>query len=81
MDILRNKLCKVCSKKANIKCGKCGKLLYCSRECQFKDWNRHKANCKYNAKNPKSKIIKKSLRTNSALNDKKKEIEINKKTF
>ena len=78
MDILRNKLCKVCSKKANIRCGQCGKLLYCSREHQFKDWVRHKANCKSNTNNAnktKNKIIKKSLRTKSTLNDQKKEIQ------
>ena len=76
MDILRNKLCKVCSRKAIIRCGQCGKLLYCSRECHFKDWVRHKAICKYNTKN---KLIKKSLRTKSTLNDKKKENQKNKK--
>ena len=50
MDKIKNKLCKICSKKAHLKCEQCKKVSYCSRECQFKDWNRHKANCKYNAK-------------------------------
>lgn len=27
------------------KCGKCGKAKYCSRECQAKDWARHKGEC------------------------------------
>ena len=27
------------------KCGKCGLARYCSRECQRKDWNRHKTQC------------------------------------
>lgn len=76
MDKLRNKLCKVCSKKSTLKCGQCGKVSYCSRECQFKDWPRHKANCKYNAKN---KIVKSSLRTKSTLTDKKKKTQITKK--
>ena len=40
-------ICRLCHKKANLKCEKCKKASYCSRECQFKDWNRHKANCKY----------------------------------
>ena len=55
MDKLKNKLCRVCSKKARIKCDQCGKVSYCSRECQFKDWNRHKGNCKYNTKTKLSK--------------------------
>jgi len=89
MDILRNKLCKVCSRKANIKCGKCGKILYCSRECQFKDWLRHKINCKTNTNKAKTsktspnkinrKVIKASLRASSILNDKKKKAQLAKK--
>ena len=55
MDKIKNKLCRVCSKKARIKCDQCGKVSYCSRECQFKDWNRHKGNCKYNTKTKLSK--------------------------
>ena len=55
MDKLKNKLCRVCSKKARIKCDQCGKVSYCSRECQFKDWNRHKGNCKYSTKTKLSK--------------------------
>jgi len=27
------------------KCGKCGKVIYCSRECQVGDWKKHKLNC------------------------------------
>ena len=37
--------CKVCGKKGEYKCSKCGKVIYCSRECQFKDWGNHKNNC------------------------------------
>ena len=49
MDKIKDKLCKVCSKKSRFKCDQCGKIAYCSRECQFKDWNRHKNNCKYSS--------------------------------
>ena len=28
------------------KCGKCGMAKYCSRECQAKDWVRHKTECR-----------------------------------
>ena len=38
--------CKVCGKKGIIKCDKCQKALYCSRDCQFKDFPKHKKNCK-----------------------------------
>ena len=27
-------------------CAKCESVLYCSRECQKKDWKKHKRNCK-----------------------------------
>lgn len=26
-------------------CGRCHQIAYCSRECQVKDWKRHKASC------------------------------------
>ncbi len=58
MDKIKNKLCRVCSKKARIKCDQCGKVSYCSRECQFKDWNIHKNNCKYNTKTKINKDYK-----------------------
>ena len=62
MDKIKNKLCKVCSKKSRFKCEQCGKVSYCSRDCQFKDWNRHKNNCKYNA-------TKKLKNTNNNINN------------
>ncbi|CAA7269774.1 unnamed protein product [Cyclocybe aegerita] len=42
--------CTFCSvyaddKKALRKCSKCKSAFYCSRECQKKDWARHRANC------------------------------------
>lgn len=27
------------------KCGKCGQVIYCSRECQVNDWQKHKLTC------------------------------------
>ncbi|KAJ6591246.1 hypothetical protein DFH09DRAFT_1420308 [Mycena vulgaris] len=42
--------CSVCRRKGKpkmMKCAKCKKVRYCSRECQKKDWDeRHKAKCK-----------------------------------
>ena len=43
MDIY--KLCNLCGKKEKVFCDKCEKAVYCSRDCQFKDWNKHKSNC------------------------------------
>eukprot|EP01114_Cavostelium_apophysatum_P023182 TRINITY_DN8656_c0_g1_i1.p1 TRINITY_DN8656_c0_g1~~TRINITY_DN8656_c0_g1_i1.p1 ORF type:complete len:274 (-),score=19.54 TRINITY_DN8656_c0_g1_i1:126-947(-) len=39
--------CKYCSKLGEDlkKCGKCRKAVYCSRECQVKDWSVHKRTC------------------------------------
>ena len=34
------------SEKEHKKCGKCKTKLYCSRECQIKDWPDHKKDCK-----------------------------------
>lgn len=28
------------------KCGRCKKIYYCSKECQIKDWQNHKSECK-----------------------------------
>jgi hypothetical protein len=40
------KVCKVCSKGINgeklFRCGGCGKVYYCSKECQLIDWKDHK---------------------------------------
>eukprot|EP00034_Subulatomonas_tetraspora_P001282 GABW01001584.1.p1 GENE.GABW01001584.1~~GABW01001584.1.p1 ORF type:complete len:102 (-),score=8.09 GABW01001584.1:15-320(-) len=42
------KLCSAsgCHKKASHRCGKCMIAKYCSRECQAKDWKRHKSKCR-----------------------------------
>ena len=43
------KVCVVCgcdeSKKQIKRCKKCKKATYCSRECQQKDWMKHKKTC------------------------------------
>ena len=44
MNRMRNN-CKLCGKKSKFKCMQCGKVSYCSRECQFKDWIYHKSTC------------------------------------
>jgi hypothetical protein len=37
-----------CGKEGNLKwCGKCKTTKYCSKECQKKDWPRHKLHCEY----------------------------------
>jgi len=38
-------ICKVCNNDALFKCSKCNISMYCSRECQIKDWNLHKNEC------------------------------------
>ena len=40
-----HKLCKLCGKKGKVFCDKCKKVVYCSKDCKFKDWNKHKSNC------------------------------------
>lgn len=43
---IKNPKCKFCAKiDARKKCGKCMNVVYCSRECQIKDWRDHKASC------------------------------------
>ena len=37
--------CTVCGIPTAKKCGKCGKVWYCSRNCQTQDWKNHKGNC------------------------------------
>jgi hypothetical protein len=45
-DSFVEKVCKVCSKGINgeklFRCGGCGKVYYCSKECQLADWKDHK---------------------------------------
>lgn len=53
--MINENYCKVCGKRGDYKCSKCGKVCYCSRECQFKDWINHKNNCKSSSKPKKNK--------------------------
>jgi hypothetical protein len=39
------RLCYLCNADARDKCGSCGLVYYCSRECQKKDWATHKKEC------------------------------------
>lgn len=48
--------CTVCGEATSNKCGKCGQVWYCRRECQVTDWNEHKNVCKY----PESYEVKQS---------------------
>ena len=38
--------CQVCGKDGRKKCGGCGKVQYCSRDCQTLDWKNHKTVCR-----------------------------------
>ena len=65
--------CKVCGKKGEYKCSKCGKITYCSRECQFKDWVNHKSSCSsfnnHKKKSPISLNKKVAFSNNTNIND------------
>ena len=37
-----------CDKAGTLRCGRCKKGKYCSKECQREDWKYHKANCMEN---------------------------------
>lgn len=49
-------------------CSKCHNLNYCSRECQVKDWKRHKAESCIPTSSSKAKASKKGLGSGSAQN-------------
>ncbi|CAK9795242.1 Protein vreteno [Anthophora plagiata] len=46
-DMLQSavEICKICSKKTKFTCERCYNMFYCSRDCQVKDWPRHKVEC------------------------------------
>jgi len=54
--------CRVCQRKgiALKKCGKCKQKLYCSRECQIKDWEKHKLICVERKEEPAKEETKKN---------------------
>ena len=68
------KNCKVCGKRGEFKCNKCGKVVYCSRECQFKDWPSHKKGC--TSSSNLNKNINSSISPNKRVRFNKK-VEIN----
>jgi hypothetical protein len=37
--------CSVCKSAAELRCGRCKKANYCSKECQVSDWRAHKITC------------------------------------
>eukprot|EP01116_Phalansterium_solitarium_P006920 TRINITY_DN19352_c0_g1_i1.p2 TRINITY_DN19352_c0_g1~~TRINITY_DN19352_c0_g1_i1.p2 ORF type:complete len:482 (+),score=149.80 TRINITY_DN19352_c0_g1_i1:51-1496(+) len=39
-------VCLICGGKADLQCGRCKSVYYCSADHQKKDWKRHKAECK-----------------------------------
>ena len=47
-------ICSVCGEKSSLRCSNCLGALYCSVECQKKDWKTHKVICK------KAQEVKKS---------------------
>lgn len=39
------KICKTCGRNGGKFCGDCKIVLYCSKDCQVKDWLKHKGTC------------------------------------
>ena len=39
------KICGNCGEKAKLYCGKCNQAIYCCKDCQVKDWKKHKKVC------------------------------------
>ena len=52
-EIARDEIDFICNKctsaVADHRCGRCKKVWYCGRECQSKDWKKHKRNCNTSA--------------------------------
>jgi hypothetical protein len=44
-EFLEPSTCAVCGREAMKRCSKCRVEWYCSRDCQVKDWKRHKPIC------------------------------------
>jgi len=47
-------ICVVCHKEAEQRCSRCHSEWYCSRQCQVKDWKRHKSMCTVIVENGKA---------------------------
>ncbi|XP_053995372.1 zinc finger MYND domain-containing protein 10 [Hylaeus anthracinus] len=45
LDCIDVKECFLCQEVANKRCSKCKSAWYCGRECQVKDWEKHKVIC------------------------------------
>src|SRR6185437_16266463 len=56
----------ICGKTGTSKCSKCEKL-YCSRDCQVKDWPGHKAECAHRQACLKTRDICRAKLTNNIL--------------
>ena len=50
--------CANCGKVATQRCSKCKNQLYCSRECQIKQWKAHKALCEIISNNKKDDEVR-----------------------
>ena len=37
--------CQYCKKDGTLRCSKCKRVFYCSKECQLRDWPIHKSVC------------------------------------
>ncbi|KAH3765057.1 protein PBDC1 [Pelomyxa schiedti] len=44
-QVYRLYICCVCGEPAPFRCARCKLARYCSRECQTRDWKKHKASC------------------------------------
>ncbi|KAK3594343.1 hypothetical protein CHS0354_004697 [Potamilus streckersoni] len=56
----KKEICFVCSSRHSVKlCGRCKGIPYCSKECQKRDWGRHKQECNKVGGNIETKEYKK----------------------
>ena len=44
-DFMDDPICAVCGAAATQRCSKCKQAWYCSRDCQLRDWKKHKPIC------------------------------------
>lgn len=69
----RKRVCACCSKqsRALVMCAGCDSVFYCDRNCQKKDWGKHRKGCKKAAK--KRKRQQRSKKSKTRKSSKKKE--------